>query len=131
MAVEEIRCKMTLGFYCILKFDGNIKKQEKGFEFMSDLDALQIRKGDYLLSVIPKDGSRPVDVRSLEQEKLDELLSNAMRGKYLVLRIIRRDHEDCEKILNIRKKVSKNSYINHYTSFGTFCVQIIQLFKAQ
>ena len=94
---------MNLKFYCILKFDGNIKKQEKSFEFMSDLDALQIRKGDYLVSVNPKDGSRPVDVRNLEQDKLDELLSNAMRGKYLILRIVRRDHEDCEKILNIGK----------------------------
>ena len=100
MACLEIRLKMTLGLYATIKFDGNIKKQEKCFEFMSDLDVLQIRKGDFLLGVNPKDASRATDVRNFEQEKLDEILSNALRGKYLILRIVRGDHEDSEKFIN-------------------------------
>ena len=101
MAVTEIRLKMNLSLYALLKFDGNIKKQEKFFEFVSDSDVLQVKKGDVLIGVHPKDGSRATDVRNFDQEKLDDLLSTAMRGKYLILRIIRKDHEDSEKLLNI------------------------------
>ena len=94
---------MTLVFYCKLNLDGRVKKQEKCFEFVSDIDELKIKKGDYLIGVHPKDGSRSTDVRSFDQETLDDLLSNAMRGKYLIFRIVKKDHEDCEKFLNVRR----------------------------
>ena len=114
--VVEIRVKMTLSFYCILKFDGNIKKQEKFFKFMSDLDVLQIRKGDKLIAINPKDASRATDVRSFEQEKLDDLLSDAMRGKYLILRIVRGDHGDCEKFLSVGRVSNSINILNGFTS---------------
>ena len=111
MAVEEIRIKMTLELYCIIKFDGKIEKKENYVEFMADLDALRIRKGDFLIGVNAKDQSRSTDVRQFEQEKLDELLSNAMRGKYLILRIVKRDHEDYEKILHVQRESNINFFI--------------------
>ena len=114
MAVTEIRLKMNLSLYALLKFDCNIKKQEKFFEFVSDSDVLQVKKGDVLIGVHPKDGSRATDVRNFDQEKLDDLLSNAMRGKYLSLRIIRRAHEDSEKFLNADSlKVSIYQYLKY------------------
>ena len=117
MAVREIRIKMTLGFYCIIKFDGNIKKKDNCFEFIDDLDALQIQKGDFLIGVNAKDQSRATDVRKFEQEKLDDLLSNAMCGKYLILRIIKRDHEDYEKFLHVQRVSRVKLFLIHKSKF--------------
>ena len=104
---------------------------------MEDLDALRIRKGDFLIGVNAKDQSRATDVRKFEQEKLDELLSNAMRGKYLILRIVKRDHEDYEKFLQIqrvshvifllRDVVRGNRFFSFFGNFFPF-ISITQVF---
>ena len=97
MALQEIRARNSPTIYPLIVSNLKLEKDEN-YYFSQDCPILDLHKGDILIAVQLK--TIHVDIRKKPPEEIDSLLLEALQEKFIVFRIIRKNHPDAEKLIN-------------------------------
>ena len=126
-AVQEIRANRTTSTFLQVRLNIQLEK-DKFWKFEEDLNVLRIEKDDFLLAA--QVAGKHIDVRDKSADEINQIISDALKEKNIVFRIVKKDHPDAEKILNIKSRVSLHSfgYFKHslqITNYREIIVEII------
>ena len=100
--VEELRIKLSVNLFVELRCSIELEKDDNSWRFLEPVPELDIRQGDHLIALHWK--NKLLDVRKLSRLEFDPILSQALESEgYLVMRIIRGDHEKSDKFLAIKQ----------------------------
>ena len=97
-AVQEIRAKTTTSTFLQVRLNIQLEK-DTFWKFEEDLDVLNIVKGDYLIAV--QVGGKNIDIRTKVADEVNQLITDALKEKNIVFRIVKKDHPDAQKCLQI------------------------------
>ena len=94
--IREIRTKTTTSTFLQVRINIQLEK-DLYWKFGEDLDVLKIVKGDYLIAVQVK--GKHVDIRNKSADEVNQLITDALKEKNIVFRIVKKDHPEAEKFL--------------------------------
>ena len=101
-AVQEIRAKRTISTFLQVRLNIQLEK-DKFWKFEEDLNVLRIEKGDFLIAA--QVGGKHIDVRDKSADEINQIISDALNEKNIVFRVVKKDHPDAEKFLNMVARV--------------------------
>ena len=99
--IQEIRAKATASTFLQVRFNIHLEREENLWKFEEDLNVLRISKGDYLIAV--QVGGKHIDIRNKEADEVNKLITDALKERNIVFRVVKKDRHDTQKILQIKK----------------------------
>ena len=101
--IQEIRAKATASTFLQVRFNIHLEREENLWKFEEDLNVLRIEKGDFLIAA--QVGGKHIDVRDKSADEINQIISDALNEKNIVFRVVKKDHPDAEKFLNMVARV--------------------------
>ena len=95
----EIRAKTTTSTFLQVRMNIKLEKDEF-WKFKEDLDVLKLVKGDYLVAVQVQ--GKHVDIRNKSAGEVNQLITDALKEKNIVFRVVKKDHPNAEKYLQLK-----------------------------